>query len=270
MLNPLTLPLANSVFSAKRIAPKVAALCFAMTCGATAAVHAQTVDVGAALRAYAPPTENQAPCELTSPKSDQKFTAPAAITITATQKATSTVKIGKVEFYSGDRQVGVVSAAPYTFVLNNTPVGSYKLKALVYNDAGKPVSLLTVNVVVSAATGVGHITAAAPTLSLSNEGTLRVALPLTNDGSAQVRSLAVTSISAYDDPSGRKAALLTPKLPNSIDKLDPGAVVPFAFTLNNVLPTSGKIFLIVDGVYTSGDKKIPFEFAGGLAVPAAK
>ncbi|MCW3061775.1 MAG: hypothetical protein JWQ02_3596, partial [Capsulimonas sp.] len=159
----------------------------------------------------------------------------------------------------------------YTFVLNNVPAGSYKLKALVYNDAGKPVSLLTVNAVVKAAVaGVGHISVAAPTLTLSNAGTLQVVLPLTNDGSAQVRALAVTSISAYDDPSGRKTTLVTPKLPSYSEKLDAGAVVPFTFTLNNVLPTSGNIFLIVNGVYTNGDKNIPFEFAGGLTVPAAK
>ncbi|MEO7717054.1 MAG: Ig-like domain-containing protein [Capsulimonas sp.] len=269
MRNQNTSAQTHSAFSARRLAPKAAALCFAITCGAATSVHAQP-NVGGALYAYNTPTEGERPCDLASPQPEQKFTAPAAITITATQKKSSTLKIGKVEFYSGDHLVGSAAAAPYTFVLNNVPAGSYKLKALVYNDAGKPVSLLTVNAVVKAAVGVGHISAGVPALTLSSTGTLQVVLPLTNDGSTQVRALAVTSITAYDDPSGRKTTLVTPKLPSYSEKLDAGAVVPFTFTLNNVLPTSGNIFLIVNGVYTNGDKKIPFEFAGGLAVPAAK
>ncbi|WP_119323524.1 Ig-like domain-containing protein [Capsulimonas corticalis] len=253
------------------MAPKVAALCLAMTCGAATAVHAQSVG-GNTFRAYPAPSESERPCDLTSPTSEQKFTAPAAITITATPRSKSTVKIGKIEFYNGSQKVGTATAAPYTFVLNDVPAGSYQLRALVYDDSGKPVSLLTVNTTVKAATnvGAGHLSAAAPTLTLSSAGTLQVLFPLKNDGTAQIRSLAVTAISAYDDPSGRKTTLLQPKLPSSTDKVDPGVVVPFTFVLDNVLPTSGNLFLIVDGVYSSGDKKIPFEFAGGLAVPTAR
>ena len=79
---------------------------------------------------------NNAPpsASITTPSGGASFTAPAAITVTASA-SDSDGTIEKVEFFSGNTLIGSDTTAPYSITWNNVPAGSYNLTA-VATDSG--------------------------------------------------------------------------------------------------------------------------------------
>ena len=66
---------------------------------------------------------------VTSPANGAVFTEPSSITIKA-NAADVDGTIARVEFYRGSTFLGEDTTAPYQFVFNNPPTGSYNLKAI--------------------------------------------------------------------------------------------------------------------------------------------
>lgn len=261
--------MAISDFFVRGFASKTLALSFALTCALGTAGYAQSTDNGSQ---YGSKFENtNVGCMLLNPKPNQKFTAPATITIEAAPFTKNKTTIKKVEFYVGDYKVGVAEAAPYSVVVKNLHAGSYNLKAKAYDDSGVAGDSATVRVEVTSATeGTAHLVATAPTITISKDGAVQVQLGIKNDGNGAARNVTIGSVAAYDDPSGRKVTVTSPKLPASIDRIDPGKIAPFSLVLNDVLPTSGYMFMIVNGSYVSGDKTLQVELAGGFRLSTAK
>jgi hypothetical protein len=72
---------------------------------------------------------NTAPsCVLTSPTNGAVFAVPANVILTA-DASDNDGSIARVEFYNGDVLLGVATAAPFSFVWSNAPVGSHVLIA---------------------------------------------------------------------------------------------------------------------------------------------
>jgi YVTN family beta-propeller protein len=103
------------------------------------------------------PANNQAPTvTLTAPANNATFTAPAAITLTATA-ADADGTIARVEFYNGATKLGEDTASPYSFAWTNVAAGSYSLTARALDNAGAATFSTAANVTVSATafTGTG-------------------------------------------------------------------------------------------------------------------
>jgi YD repeat-containing protein len=74
---------------------------------------------------------------ITAPANGASFYAPASITLTA-NPSTIAGTITKVEFYNNTTLLGSATAAPWQFVWSNVAVGSYALKARVYDTCRHP------------------------------------------------------------------------------------------------------------------------------------
>ncbi|NKI31952.1 malectin domain-containing carbohydrate-binding protein [Croceivirga thetidis] len=72
---------------------------------------------------------------LNSPSDGDTFSAGDAITLTATPAATQGVD--KVEFYQGDLKLGEATSSPYEITISDIAEGSYRIRALVIDLAGK-------------------------------------------------------------------------------------------------------------------------------------
>ena len=87
---------------------------------------------------------------ITSPTNLATITAGTNFAIKADANDTDGA-IAKVEFYQGSTLLGQSTTAPYSFMWNNPPVGTYALTAKVTDDNGATASSAVVNVTVSAA-----------------------------------------------------------------------------------------------------------------------
>jgi len=92
---------------------------------------------------------------IVSPTSGATFTAPAAVTISATASVTGD-SISKVEFYSGATLVcsATGTTGPYSCTWNNVPAGNYGLKAKAYGLLGGVGTSSVVNITVGASATV--------------------------------------------------------------------------------------------------------------------
>lgn len=84
-----------------------------------------------ATSAGAVPTVN-----LTAPKANAAFAAPATVAITATATPSSGTTIKKVDFYRGTTLIASDTTAPYSATWSNAPAGSYSLTAQATDDRG--------------------------------------------------------------------------------------------------------------------------------------
>ncbi|MFN6943307.1 MAG: Ig-like domain-containing protein [Cytophagaceae bacterium] len=81
-------------------------------------------------------TSNNAPfVSITSPLSNQTFTAPANITISA-NAFDNDGYVTKVEFFNGTTLLGTDTTAPYSFQWNNLPAGFYSINAKATDNLG--------------------------------------------------------------------------------------------------------------------------------------
>ncbi|MDB5274029.1 MAG: domain containing protein [Chitinophagaceae bacterium] len=91
---------------------------------------------------------NQLPViSITSPSNNSSFTAPAAVSITASA-SDSDGSIAKVEFYNGTSLLGTAISSPYNFGWNNVAAGTYTIVAKAYDNLNATVSAsvsITVN-----------------------------------------------------------------------------------------------------------------------------
>ncbi|HEX3044836.1 MAG TPA: Ig-like domain-containing protein, partial [Bacillota bacterium] len=72
---------------------------------------------------------------LTSPLTEQTFTRPASITMTATA-GDSDGTVSRVEFYANNTLLGSANSNPYSYIWNNAAVGRYALKAKAVDNNG--------------------------------------------------------------------------------------------------------------------------------------
>lgn len=84
---------------------------------------------------------------ITAPASNTNYNAPASITIQAAASDSDGTVIA-VKFYNGNALLATDSVAPYSFVWNNVPVGTYNLTALATDNKGDSTrsSVVTVKV----------------------------------------------------------------------------------------------------------------------------
>ena len=102
--------------------------------------------------APAPPPSNLPPTvALTAPLAGATFTAPAAITLTATASDPENA-LAKVDFYNGSTLLGSDTTAPYSFSWSAVPVGTYQVKAVATDANGATATSTIVSVTVGSAT----------------------------------------------------------------------------------------------------------------------
>jgi phosphatidylserine/phosphatidylglycerophosphate/cardiolipin synthase-like enzyme/regulation of enolase protein 1 (concanavalin A-like superfamily) len=158
---------------------------------------------------------------ITSPVSGATYTAPAAVTITATA-SDSDGTVARVDFYAGNTLLGSSTTSPYSFTWNNVPAGTYSLTAVATDNANATTTSSPVSITVGggastlpsgwANADVGA-TGANGSSSYSN-GTFTVQgagadvwgtadafqyayLPLSGDGSIQARVATISSQAAW-------------------------------------------------------------------------
>jgi photosystem II stability/assembly factor-like uncharacterized protein len=85
---------------------------------------------------------------ITAPANNAVFTAPAAVTITASA-SDSDGSISKVEFYNGPTLLGTSTSSPYTFAWTNVPAGTYTIMAKAYDNLNATANA-SVNITVNA------------------------------------------------------------------------------------------------------------------------
>ncbi|MEO8387807.1 Ig-like domain-containing protein [Polaromonas sp.] len=88
---------------------------------------------------------------ITSPTNGAAFVAPATITINA-NATDSDGTVSMVEFFNGATLLGTSTAAPYSFVWSNVPLGSYSLTARATDNSGST----TTSAAVIAIVGTGE------------------------------------------------------------------------------------------------------------------
>ncbi len=120
-----TFAMPSSVYSGLAVSSHVA--------GRLATATFDNVQVSAA--GGSPPGNAAPTVSLTSPQAGATFTAPAAITLSATAADTDG-RVAKVEFFAGSTLVGTSTASPYTLNWTSVPAGSYTLTARATDDDG--------------------------------------------------------------------------------------------------------------------------------------
>jgi hypothetical protein len=170
-----------------------------------------------AARANKPPSVT-----LTAPTDGQVFTAPAAITLSAS--ATDANGVARVDFYRGSTLIGTDTTAPYSVDWVNVPVGNYSLTATATDTLGAsstsaavsitvkaPVSSLITSPVNGAAlygssvniVGTFNGDPATTSVLIDNGNTTRMAVPSGNNFSASVPLLrgpnTITVVAARND-----------------------------------------------------------------------
>ncbi|HLG14404.1 MAG TPA: Ig-like domain-containing protein [Blastocatellia bacterium] len=131
------------------------------------------------------PSNNPPTISITSPANGATFTAPAAMTITASA-SDSDGSISKVEFFSGPSLIGTDTSAPYSFTWTNVAAGTYDLSAKATDNLGANAFSATVRVTVSA---TGNIP---PSVSITSPA----------DSTAYTAPATVTIAAAASDSDG--------------------------------------------------------------------
>src|SRR5436853_3557812 len=83
----------------------------------------------ALLSAFASGALAQVSVTMTAPANGASFTAPAAVTLSATATPPSGYTISKVEFFQGTTLIGTDTSSPYSISWTNVAQGSYTLTA---------------------------------------------------------------------------------------------------------------------------------------------
>lgn len=83
--------------------------------------------------------------QITAPTQNQSFSKGQDVVI-KTSATDPENKIWKVEFYSGTNLIGVSTSSPYEYTVSNVPLGSYAIKAKVFDQQGLSSESSTVNV----------------------------------------------------------------------------------------------------------------------------
>jgi len=121
-------------------------------------------------------TNNPPSINITTPANNSTYTAPAAITITATAADTDG-SIAKVEFYNGATLLGTATASPYTYAWSNVAVGTYSITAKATDNGGAATTSTPVSVTVNGSGGTANCTGVAtyqPYPKIYNNGDLVV------------------------------------------------------------------------------------------------
>ena len=118
---------------------------------------ATDADSGSASSAVATVTvgsvTNQPPTvSLTAPTNGSTFTAPAAITLSATASDPEN-RLSKVDFFNGSTRLGTDTTAPFSFTWNSVAAGTYQLRAVATDANGGSASSAIASVTVATATG---------------------------------------------------------------------------------------------------------------------
>ncbi|MCU0431255.1 MAG: Ig-like domain-containing protein, partial [Cytophagaceae bacterium] len=91
-------------------------------------------------------TGNAAPVvSLTAPASGASFTAPAAITLSASASDADGT-ISRVEFYNGATLLSTDASSPYSFAWNNVAAGTYSITARAVDNRGAATSTAVLSV----------------------------------------------------------------------------------------------------------------------------
>jgi PKD repeat protein len=163
----------------------------------------------------APPEANQQPvATLTEPADGATFTAPAAITLSATA-SDADGNLNRVEFYRGSTFIGSDATAPYSITWTNAAAGSYTLTARAVDDAEAWASSTTVRVTVTPPSN------SAPTVSLTS--------PL--DDANFTAPATITLEATATDVDGNLSRV---EFYEGTTLLGSDATAPYAFTWNNV------------------------------------
>jgi hypothetical protein len=89
------------------------------------------------------PTNQPPTVTLTAPANGATFTAPAALTLTATASDPEN-RLSKVDFYNGATLLATDTSAPFSFAWSAVPAGSYSLRAVATDlDGGSATSATT-------------------------------------------------------------------------------------------------------------------------------
>jgi hypothetical protein len=86
---------------------------------------------------------------LTAPAQGDAFTAPAAITITATASEVGGT-VSQVQFFANSTLIGARSTSPYTITWSNVSAGAYSLTAVAIDGTGASSTSSAVNITVNA------------------------------------------------------------------------------------------------------------------------
>lgn len=149
---------------------------------------------------------------ITAPANNAMFVAPATIAVAATA-ADSDGTVTKVEFYRDTVLLGSDTTSPYTYSWVNVAVGTYKLTAKAYDNAGGVTTSAIVNVQVKANV--------APTVTLT--------APANNASYTAPATIAMTATAADSD-----GTIGTVDFYQGTTKLGSDTTAPYAFTWGNV------------------------------------
>jgi hypothetical protein len=128
----------------------VAAGTYSMTAVARDNTGATATSLAVIITVTAPPPPNVAPSvALTGPAAGATFTAPAAVTLTASA-TDSDGSIVSVDFFAGVTKLGSATTAPYSFVWSNVAAGTYSLAAVARDNAGATRTSTAVSITVTA------------------------------------------------------------------------------------------------------------------------
>jgi RHS repeat-associated protein len=189
----------------------VAAGSYSLTAKATDNTGAVTTSAAVAITIKA---ANAAPAvSLTAPAANASYTAPAAVTITATA-ADSDGTVAKVEYYNGATLLGTSTAAPYSFTWSNVAAGSYSLTAKATDNTGAVTTSAAVAITVKAAN-------AAPTVSLT--------APAANASYTAPAAVTITATAVDSDGTVAKVEYY-----NGTTLLGTSTAAPYSFTWSNV------------------------------------
>lgn len=151
---------------------------YTITAIATDNVGASTTSAPVAVNVYNPPS-----VALTSPLSNALQNAPASFILNANASADSGRSLTQVEFYQGVTLIGSATSAPYAYIWNNVPAGSYSLTARATDDLGAITTSAPVTVTANAPPSVG-ITAPANNAAYTAPATVTLTASATDsDGS---------------------------------------------------------------------------------------
>jgi Heparinase II/III-like protein/Bacterial Ig domain/PA14 domain len=97
-----------------------------------------TFDFGLTATSVAPLSNQPPDLLLTQPAHGKAFAVPATVTVNAFAQDPDGL-VAKVEFFVGETKIGERSAAPYSLMLSNLPIGDYTLSAVATDNQGASV-----------------------------------------------------------------------------------------------------------------------------------
>ncbi len=159
------------------------------------------------------PQANQAPTvSVTAPVNNASFVAPATIAITATA-ADADGTIAKVEFYRDGVLLGTDTTSPYSYSWTNVAIGTYKVTAKAYDNAGATTTSAIVTVKVNANV--------APAVSIT--------APANNSAYTAPATIAITASASDGDGTVKQVDFY-----QGSTKIGSSTTSPYAFTWTNV------------------------------------